>query len=46
VLIAIEVAGSALVALLYLGILATVVMSGKGGRKRSQGSRAQKPPVS
>ncbi len=45
-LTAIEVAGSALVALLYLGILATVVLSGKSGRKRPQGSRAQKPPVS
>jgi hypothetical protein len=43
VLTLIEVAGSALVGLLYLGILATVVTM-KTGRKPSSGARPQKRP--
>ena len=39
----IEVAGSALVGLLYLGILATVVTM-KTGRKPSSGARPQRRP--
>jgi hypothetical protein len=41
VLTAIEVAGSALVALLYIGILATVVTM-KTGRKPAAGARPQR----
>jgi len=43
VLTVIEVAGSALVGLLYLGILATVVTM-KTGRKPASGARPQKRP--
>ena len=41
VLTAIEVAGSALVAILYIGILATVVTM-KTGRKPASGARPQR----
>jgi hypothetical protein len=41
VLTAIEVAGSALVAILYIGILATVVTM-KSGRKPASGARPQR----
>ena len=41
----IEVAGSALVGLLYLGILATVVTM-KTGRKPASGARPQRRPGS
>jgi len=43
VLTVIEVAGSALVGLLYLGILATV-MTMKTGRKPSSGARPHRRP--
>jgi len=43
VLTVIEVAGSALVGLLYLGILATVVTM-KTGRKPSSGARPHRRP--
>jgi len=43
VLTVIEVAGSALIGLLYLGILATVVTM-KTGRKPSSGARPLKRP--
>jgi len=44
VLTVIEVAGSALVGLLYLGILATVVTM-KTGRKPASGARPQRRPT-